>query len=258
MSRFAWIAAAACLAWVAPAAAQTAQEGRNLGALSPENLAKPRPKAPFDLTGTWNMVIDQANGAYAFRPVPKLTPAAAAEAAKFESYAKKGLVYRDDSAACWPLGMPAMMTRYWPVQIIQLPTMVQITAMFFNTTRWIYTDGRAHPPEDEIVFTYNGHSTGQWDGDTLVVDTVGMTGDHHWIHEGVPAGDKLHIVERYRMAGDGKAFEIEFVMTDPDHWQGEWRNTKKFVRQDRTDIEEHVCIFEQMQALPSFKSNVRK
>jgi hypothetical protein len=47
-------------------------------------------------------------------------------------------------------------------------------------------------------------------------------------------------------------------MTDPDDWDGEWVNTLHFKRDDRTDIEESACIYEQMRQLPSFKYNVRE
>ncbi len=247
------------MALAAPlASAQTAQEGKNLSAMAPENLAKARPKAPFDLTGSWNMLIDPKTGMHQFMPLPELTPAAQAALKKHDEYSAKGLEYRDDPGACWPLGLPRMMTRFWPIQIIQLPTMVQLTTMFNNSVRWIYMDGRQHPSEDELVYTYNGHSIGRWEGDTLVVDTVGMTADHHWIQEGVPASEKLRVVERYRLVDGGKAFEVQFTMTDPDNWKGQWVNTKRFNREDRTDIEEHVCIYEQVRDLPSFKSNIRE
>jgi hypothetical protein len=250
------LTAAICLLGASPSFAQTALQGEHLSALSPENLAMQRPKAPFDLTGTWNMQIDRANGAWQFMPTPKLKAPALAAMAKKAEYQKQGMA-RDDSAACWPLGMPAMMTRYWPMSIIQLPTMIQLTAMFNNSIRWIYMDGRSHPSDDELVYTYNGHSIGHWEGDTLVIDTVGMTDDHHWVQDTVPTGPKLHIVERIRMVDGGKAFEDQFTMTDPDNWEGPWVNTKRFNREERTDIEEHVCIYEQMKGLPSFKFNAR-
>lgn len=252
-------AAACCLLFATTTGlAQTAQQGKWPSALSRENLQKAHPKAPFDLTGTWNMAIDASTGRHLFMPLPKLTPVAQAAADKRAAYLTKGLDYRDDPGVCWPLGMPRMMTRFWPIQIIQLPTMIQLTTMFDNSIRWIYIDGRPHPPEDEIVYTYNGHSIGRWEGDTLVIDTVGLEPDHHWVQEGIPAGPKLHVVERIRLIDGGKAFENQFTMTDPDHWEGAWVNTKRFNRQDSADIEEHRCIYEQVRNLPSFKSNVRE
>lgn len=253
---FGVLALLACLGSAPLVLAQTALEGNNLSALAPENLAKPRPEAPFDMTGTWNMIIDPETGMHEFMPLPTLTPAAEEQLALVKEWAEQGYEYRDDPGACWPLGMPRTMTRFWPIQNIQLPTMIQQTAMFNNSIRWIYTDGRSHPSEEDMVYTYNGHSIGSWEGDTLVVDTVGMTDDHHWIQAGIPASTELHIVERYRMVGE--ELQIEFTMTDPVNWEGEWVNTKRFLRNDRADIEEHVCILEQMQFMPSFRYNIRE
>jgi hypothetical protein len=232
--------------------------GLHPGALEKENLEKKRPAPPFNLTGTWNFIWEDENGAWQFLPLPKLTPAAEAELKKREEYAARGLEYRDDPAACWPLGVPRIMTRVWPIQIIQLPTMVQMTAMFNNSIRWIYTDGRKHPPEDLMVPSFNGHSIGKWEGDTLVVDTTGFGGDHHWIQEGIPASDQLHVVERIRMVDDGKGIEIEFTMTDPVNWEGQWENTKRFARTSEIDIEEHLCIYEEIMQLPDFEANIRE
>jgi hypothetical protein len=241
----------------ATAVAQVAQEGKWPSALSRENLKNVKP-APVDLTGTWNMVIDQTNGGFRFLPLPNFKQPALEKIAMAEEYQKKGQQYRDDSGACWPLGMPAVMVRYWPIQIIQLPTLVQITSMFNNSVRWIYTDGRPHPNDNDLIETYNGHSIGRWEGTTLVVDTIGMTDDHKWIQAGVPSSTQLRVVERYSLAADGKSLDVQFTMTDPEGWEGEWVSTKRFRYEDRTDIEEHVCILEQMQRLPSYKYNVRE
>ncbi len=66
------------------------------------------------------------------------------------------------------------------------------------------------------------------------------------------------MVERFTLVEGGKAMDVQFTMTDPENWEGEWVSTKRFLRQDNADIEEHVCILEQMQMLPSFKYNVRE
>ena len=232
--------------------------GLQPGALEKENLEKKRPAPPFDLTGTWNFIREMENGAWMFIPVPQLTPEAQAVLKKSKIYAGRGLEYRDDPAACWPLGVPRIMTRVWPIQMIQLPTMVQMTTMFNNSVRWIYIDGREHPPEELLVPSFNGHSIGWWEGDTLVVDTIGFGGERQWIQEGIPASDQLHVVERIRMVDDGQGIEIEFTMTDPVNWVGEWKNTKRYARTSDIDIEEHLCIYEEVMQLPDFESNIRE
>lgn len=252
------ISCCAILAW-SPVFAQVAQEGKHIGALAPENLLIPRPKAPVDLTGTYNFDMFKSGGpmtAFQFTPSPKLTPAAQAQMTKYEDYLKKGFEYRDDPGACWPLGMPRIMTRYWPIQIVQLPTEVLLISMFENNVRWIYTDGRPHPTDDDLVYSYNGHSIGHWEGKTLVVDTIGLTDDHHWIQEGIPTGQKLHIIEHISKTPTG--IQDAFTLTDPDNWVGDWNTTKYYVRDDHADIEEHKCIYEQMSKLPTFRKNIRE
>jgi hypothetical protein len=239
---------------------QAAASSAPLSALARANLDKPRPKPPFDLSGNWSVQWNLTGGLprFSFIPTPKFTPGALAMVAKYDEYAAKGLEYRDDAGACWPLGMPKMLTRIWPLQVIQLPTMIVQISMFNNSVRWIYTDGRTHPPLQDLAPSYNGHSIGHWEANTLAVDTVGMTDDHHWVDEGVPAGPKLHIVERIKLTDGGKGFDDQLTMTDPDNWEGEWVNTLHFKRDDRIDIEESTCIYEQMNHLPSFKYNVRE
>ena len=57
----------------------------------------------------------------------------------------------------------------------------------------------------------------------------------------IPAGDQLHIVERIRLLKDVDKLEIAYTMTDPEHWEGEWKSTKRFVRVNDIDVGEVVC-----------------
>ncbi len=103
-----------------------------LSALAPENLSKPRPKAPFDVTGNW--FVDTSAGPDAWRfgpPYPKLTPKAQAEFDLGQKYLKEGKIYKDDIGQCWPAGLPLIMTRYWPMAMIHLPTAVYTVRKLF-------------------------------------------------------------------------------------------------------------------------------
>lgn len=124
---------------------------------------------------------------------------------------------------CYPpglvrLGPPAMIigggsrTTAVLVEILQTPSQVAIVFQYRNAVRFIYTDGREHPKNLEL--TWNGHSIGKWDGDTLVVDTMGLR-DESWLdtggHEHSP---ELHVVERFRRVALDR-LEIERTLTDP-------------------------------------------
>jgi hypothetical protein len=236
-----------------PAAAPPPQ----LGALAPANLAKPRPRAPFDLTGTW-----QHDGrANTWRFVPetfKLTPQAQVHFEAGQKALKAGGVYHDDIGQCWPAGMPLIMTRVWPIAMIQLPTAIYMVSAFENALRIIYLDGRPHTPADEVVRSFNGESIGHWDGDALVVDTIYFPGHHQWMDQGgasVPVSEDLHITERFRMTGNG-TLDIDYSMTDPKSWEGEWKFTKTFRRKDDTDITEVECLPDLNEHLPATSSKM--
>jgi hypothetical protein len=237
----------------APAATQ--KPPAKLGALAPANLAKARPAAPFNLTGTWQH--DGRANTWRFVP-PKfaLTPEAQAHFERGQEALKQGGIYRDDIGQCWPAGMPLIMTRVWPIAMVQLPTVVYMISGFMNSVRMIYLDGRTHTPADEVVRTFNGESIGRWEGDTLVVETKYFPGHHHWLDQGgasIPASEDLHIVERFRIAADGR-LEIDYTLTDPKSWQGEWKMTKTFRRMDDTDITEVQCLPDLNDRLPATRS----
>ena len=263
-------AAAACFAAAAPMAhAQASSQAAaalpaQLGALAPENLNKKRPKAPWNLTGTWQHEAAKtaAHPANSFRfgpPYPKFTPAAQKEFDAGQQATKEGHAYKDTIGQCYPAGMPVIMTRVWPIAMVQLPTVIYMVSGFENAFREIFIDGRPHMDADLVVRSFNGESIGKWEGDTLVVDTNAFTSENHTIDTGIPISDDFHMVERMRMLDNGKTLEIAYTMTDPKMWEGEWKSTKYFKRMDDTDIVEVECTPDLDAHLPATQSklNVR-
>ena len=221
-----------------------------VGALSKQNMAKPRPKPPFDLTGTWMIVGTERDngGVFTFRdpsqpatkPPVKLKPAAQALYDEGVKANAAGKVFRDDTGNCWPAGMPKFLNRAWPIQIYQEPTVILMIQALENQLRWIYVDGRAHTNPDLNPASYNGESIARWEGDTLVVDTINFEPKRHWMETGVPISDQFHIVERMKLQPDG-LLEIALVMTDPVNWEGEWTSVKHYKRAEDQDIVEVHC-----------------
>jgi hypothetical protein len=214
-----------------------------MSALAPANIAKTRPKPPFDLTGTWQH-SGGPNNNFRFAPPEgfKLTPRAQAEYDASRKAAAEGKSYKDDIGACWPAGLPVIMTRVWPIAMVQTPTEIFMVSGFMNSVRMIYMDGRTHTDPDVVVRSFNGESIGHWEGDTLVVDTRNFVDEHHWIDNGIPGTDALRIVERIKMVDKGATLEIEYALTDPKSWVGEWKMTKRFRRIDDQDITEASCL----------------
>ena len=81
-----------------------------------------------------------------------------------------------------------------------------------HTFRTIYMDGRSHPKN--LTPSYYGHSIGWWEGDTLVVDSVGFNESFWWDRRGLPHTEQLHFVERFTRT-DSRNMRYEFTVDDP-------------------------------------------
>lgn len=138
-----------------------------------------------------------------------------------------------------PAGMPRMVNQPDGYDWIVTPGQVWETTENAGGVRRIFTDGRGHPKT--LTPTYNGHSIGHWEGDTLVVDTVGMMGDSIIDRTGIQLSDQRHVVERIRRI-DADTLEDQLTIEDPVALTGPWRVTKTFRRQPAgTYIFDYAC-----------------
>lgn len=225
-----------------------------LGVLDAENLAKPRPKPPFDITGTWAFRGERSEqahyGTYEFKPHPEFTEKGRKTYEEYLSYATRGERYAEPTAFCYPAGLPRVMTRYGSLMMLQYPTAIFMVSRLNNEYRVIFLDGRKRQPANMRDPNWNGESLGHWEGDTLVIETEGFTDENHLIQQGIFTGDQLKITERISMINDGNTLKMDFIMTDPEHWIGEWRHTKFRDRMLRGDVREANCLAEDNLALP--------
>lgn len=112
---------------------------------------------------------------------------------------------------CDPPGIPRIYNYPWQLTLLQTPEVVYILYEFTRTWRSVAMD-RDHPKDPDR--TWLGDSVGRYEGDTLVVDTVGFN-DKTWLdHPGHPHTDALHIIERFRRL-DHDTLEILFTVDDP-------------------------------------------
>jgi len=231
-----------------------------LSLLAPANLAKPRPKPPFDLTGYWIHVNGEPER-YTPPPDLKLLPPVLASIAAAKKAHDEGKVYHNDIGLCWPSGLPIMMTRVWPVAMMQYPTGIFMVSGLMDSFRIVFMDGRKHTDPDIAIASFNGESIGHWEGDALVIDTTNFVGDHHWINDtgGVPVSDQFHEIERITMSPDKMTLTSDNTFIDPKGWVGEWHQSKHFKRVDNRDIGEVECYPDLDQHMPSTssKDNVR-
>jgi hypothetical protein len=206
--------------------------GANLGTLGDdpilllndfrERAAVPSGPAPRtregvpDLSGMWINAYDNADNAE--KPPPSLQPWAAELLRQRRANNSKDY----PGGFCLPASA-APITRAFPYKFVQTPSLIVV--LHESDTpgyRQIFLDGRGHPKD--IDPTWEGHSIGHWDGDTLVVDTAAYN-DKSWLSlSGVPHTEKLHTVERIRRPDYGH-LQIEIVMDDSEAFTAPWKRT---------------------------------
>jgi hypothetical protein len=140
-------------------------------------------------------------------------------------------------ANCVPPGLPGIMTQPYPIEFLFTPGKIVMVIEAYMQFRHIYTDGRKHPEDPDPTFM--GHSIGHWEGDTLVVDSVGFNDDIR-IGGRYPHSDKMRIVERIRRVDD-KWMEIETTTTDPEVLAEPIVTTTSYKHLD-DDIREYICL----------------
>ena len=123
------------------------------------------------------------------------------------------------------------------IEILQTPSKLILLFEYHHEVRYIYTDGREHPKNLEL--TWNGHSIGRWDGDTLVVDTIGLR-DESWLDTGGHEhSTQLRVVERFRRV-DAETLEIERTLTDPIALARPFTTTVSLKLSPDRDLDENI------------------
>lgn len=188
--------------------------------------AAARPQAP-DLSGRFFMkpgfgqpgrreasLLTTGGTAAPFAEPPPLKGRYAEDYAKVLESRRVGRPIGDPAARCLPGFALGPFANPYPVEAVQTPS--EIVFLFEGTdrVRRIWIDGRGHPKRLKPQFY--GHSVGHWEGDTLVIDTVGFRGDTTTIADGATHSDKLHAVERLRWVDGGKAIQWDMTFTDPE------------------------------------------
>lgn len=185
-----------------------------------------------NFVGVWELSRNRAGGG---RPAPiSLTP-------KYEAMQKayQANPPQDSPAAnCVPPGMPGIMGQPYPIEFLFTPGKVTILIEAYMQIRHIYTDGRKHPDDPDL--TYNGNSIGRWEGDTLVVDSIGFTPDTPLAAQGMRHSGKMHIVERMRLL-DANTLEIATTIDDAEALANPFTRTATFARHSDWTMAEYIC-----------------
>jgi hypothetical protein len=142
------------------------------------------------------------------------------------------------SAHCKPIGVPIANSLPLPYKVVQTPQLVMVLYEQDQDFRQIFLDGRK--PVEDALPRWMGYSTGRWDGDVLVVETVGFN-DGHWLDGlGHPASKQLRLIERWRRRDAGH-LEIETTVNDPGAYTKPITFTVKATIIPDDDLLEYFC-----------------
>jgi hypothetical protein len=222
-----------------------AQTGPQLKASNPEVMPAQ------DLSGVWSQhPPDSARkfAIYSFTgEIPPMTPWGEAQyKATKPSFGPLAVADSTDPVnpttgkdiGCAPPGVPRIYMHPYPMEIIHVPGRVIMLFEFSHFIRQIFTDGRPHPAD--LSPTWMGDSIGKWEGNTLVVDTVGFN-DKTWLDRaGLPHSEDLHLTERIRRV-DHDTLEIKITIDDPKAYTKTWGGQLIFQLKPGWNIMEFIC-----------------
>lgn len=149
----------------------------------------------------------------------------------------------DPHAACLPMGVPRIAGPY-PWRFVQFPTHTKATHLFLifegniHSYRQIFMDGRKHPQDPDP--TWFGHSIGWWEGDTLVVDSVGFNDKFWFDRRGHPHTEQLHVIERWTRRDLG-TLDREVTIDDPGAYSRPFTATYRATLQPDQELMEYIC-----------------
>ncbi len=141
---------------------------------------------------------------------------------------------------CLPPGVPRIMLMERPFEMVQ--TTNRILLMFeggAHVWRQLWMDGRSHPKDPNPDWL--GDSIGHWEGDTLVVDSVGFN-DRTWLDDaGHPHTERLHVIERYSRTSP-TTMKYDVVIDDPGAYSHSWTASSSLSFRLGGKLEEDICL----------------
>jgi len=144
---------------------------------------------------------------------------------------------------CKPSPGPRQFVTPYGIEILDMPELQRVFILDVggpHSFRTIYMDGRAHPSRDQLVPSFYGHSVGKWEGDTLVIDTIGYN-ERAWMNrDGIPHTDRMHLVEKVSRP-DFNTLQYEVTIEDPGAFNAPWNSGFSLGWSDGTEMWEYIC-----------------
>ena len=168
---------------------------------------------------------------------PILRPWTSARLKELGDQQKSGHALLDNDSLCLPLGVLASLNIFDSLQILQTPQKVLFLYARDHQVRSVYLK-QAHSAAQ--LHSWYGESIGHYEGNALIVDTVGMNDKTLVDRYGTPHSDQLHTVERYRLLKDG-TIEVNVTVEDPIAFTTPWTAKVRYQRAQGAGFQEIVC-----------------
>jgi hypothetical protein len=143
----------------------------------------------------------------------------------------------DYTGHCLPPGLTRAINTPDPIEISQTKDNVVILFEGFSSFITVHTDGRPHP---KLEPTWFGNSVGRWEGDTLVIDTIGFNDKTRLDTIGHVHSDQMHVIQRFTRK-DATHIAFEITVEDPVMYTEPFTNKRTFTLQPKWDLMEYVC-----------------
>lgn len=141
---------------------------------------------------------------------------------------------------CWPGGVPGFLVYalFLPIRFFQTPTQIVMVNDLYAQVRHVYMNV-SHTTN--VKPSWYGESVGHWEGDALVVDTIGLSDRTSVDNFGTPHTEKLHVVERFKLIENGAKLEATINVEDPDAFNSSWSAVQIWRRTSDQPLIEHPC-----------------
>jgi hypothetical protein len=170
---------------------------------------------------------------------PILQPWAREAVRKHNEVALSGKAAYTMQARCWPMGVPAfMLYPVRPVYFVQTPKEVLMTWTGDHMSRHVYMDV---PHSTNLKPSWFGESVGHYEGDTLVVDTIGLNDRTFVDNFRTPHTAQLHVVQRFQITDGGKTLEVKLHVEDPGAFTSPWDAIQRYRRVEGAAMDEETC-----------------
>ena len=228
---------------------QQGQQGQGRGGGRGRQAGPPPGPAPRDVNGRailWSFSPGEKGVWLPGSGITITTPIAKYDTIPFQPWAKALYDFRQTNelephTRCKPSGFSRQFETPYGVEFVNLPELQRLYIFDIggpHTFRTIYMDGRTHPTD--LKPTYYGHSIGWWEGDTLVVDTVGFN-ETFWLdRRGLPHTNQLHTQERFTRI-NANEINYETTVDDPGAYTEPWKGGFHLRWETGTELFEYVC-----------------